>query len=101
MKNQTSKQTVDTTKVASIAILFITSLAIIVLGAVFSVYSVLNSISFTVMSSQIHGAVFGVVIAFLGARYFASVLKLKSEVYKDTSRFSWSNFKTEKNKKTS
>ena len=54
MKNQTSKQTVDTTKVASIAILFITSLAIIVLGAVFSVYSVLNSISFTVMSSQIH-----------------------------------------------
>lgn len=96
MKNQTTEPKIDSTKVASIAILFIISLSIIILGAAFSVYSVVSNISFTVMNSQIHGAVFGVVITFLGVRYLLSVQRLKDEVYKGTSRFSWSNFKTEK-----
>lgn len=96
MKNQAIDPTIDSTKVASITVLFITSLIIILLGAAFSIYSVLCNVSFTVMTSQINGAVFGVVIAFLGFRYFLSVQKLKAEVYKSTSRFSWSNFKTQK-----
>jgi len=96
MKNQEYKPPVESTKIASIAVLFITSLFIILLGVVFSIYSVIDNISFTVMSSQIHGAVFGVVIAFLGARYLLSVQRLKTEVYKGTSRFSWSNFKIKK-----
>lgn len=96
MKNQAIDPTIDSTKVASITVLFITSLFIILLGAAFCIYSVLYNVSFTVMTSQINGAVFGVVIAFLGFRYFLSVQKLKAEVYKSTSRFSWSNFRTEK-----
>lgn len=96
MKNQEYKPPVESTKVASIAVLFITSISIIVLGAAFSVYSIINNISFLVMSSQIHGMVFGVVIVFLGVRYLLSVQRLKAEVYKGTSRFSWSNFTTHK-----
>jgi hypothetical protein len=96
MKNQESKPTIEGSKVASIAALLICSLLIIVFGAAFSVYSLVNNISFSVLQSQIHGAVFGAVIVFLGVRYFLSVQKLKAEVYKTTSRFSWSNFKTTK-----
>jgi len=96
MKNQEYKAPVDSTKIASITILFITSIAIILSGAAFSVYSIINNVTFYVLSSQIHGIVFGTVIVFLGIRYFLSVQRLKTEVYKGTSRFSWSNFKTEK-----
>lgn len=96
MKNQEYKPPVDSTKIASIAVLFITSLFIILLGVVFSIYSVIDNTSFTVMGSQIHGAVFGAVIAFLGVRYLLSVQRLKAEVYKGTSRFSWSHFRTKK-----
>ncbi|MEI8199762.1 MAG: hypothetical protein WCG21_06860 [Eubacteriales bacterium] len=96
MKNQEYKPPVESTKIASIIILFITSIGIILLGAAFSVYSIVNNVSFSVMSSQIHGMVFGIVIVFLGVRYLLSVQRLKAEVYKGTSRFSWSNFKTEK-----
>lgn len=93
MKNQIKTTTVDGTKVAPIAALFVTSILIIVSGVAFSIYSAVNGISFPVMNSQVHGAVFGVVIAFLGVRYLLSVQKLKAEVYKGTSVFSWSNFK--------
>ncbi len=96
MKNQEYTPHVESTKIASIAVLFITSVLIIILGAAFSIYSILNNISFPVMGSQIHGMVFGVVIVFLGVRYLLSVLRLKAEVYKGTSRFSWSNFTTKK-----
>ena len=93
MKNQEYTPEVDSTKIASIIILFVTSIGIILLGAAFSVYSIVNNVSFSVMSSQIHGMVFGAVIVFLGVRYLLSVQRLKAEVYKGTSRFSWSNFK--------
>lgn len=91
--------TVERNKVMSIWFLFITSTLIILSGASLMIYSFINNVYFTVLTSQIHGAVFGTVIAFLGARYFLSVQKLKSEVYKTTSRFSWQNFRKLKNAK--
>jgi cytochrome c biogenesis protein CcdA len=94
MKSQIAKSTIDRAKVTPIATLFITALLIVFSGAAFVVYSVVNNISFPVMNSQVHGAVWGVVMIFLGARYLLAVLKLKAEVYKSTSIFSWSNFKT-------
>lgn len=97
MKNQAYAPTVEMGKVVSIIVLFSTSIVIIFLGASFSVFSVVYDISFTVLSSQIHGAIFGLVV--LGVRYFLSVKKLKAEVYKTTSKFSWSNFKKEKSRK--
>jgi len=100
MKKQANVQAVERKKVISIMLLFVTSLLIILVGAFFSVFSVLNNISFTVLSSQIHGAIFGLVIIFLGFRYFLSVRKLKIEVYKTASRFSWDNFKKRDKHKT-
>ncbi|MHB1315971.1 MAG: hypothetical protein ACYCX2_10880 [Christensenellales bacterium] len=96
MKDQKKPQTVEKGKSFAVTALLITSIGITVLGASFSVYSVLNKVTFTVMNSQIGGVVFGLVITFLGLRYCLSVLKLKDEVYKSTSKFSWSNFKKEK-----
>lgn len=96
MKNQTIQPAVDRTKVVPIAALFVTSILIIVAGTALSVISAINNTSFSVMNSQIHGAVFGVVVIFLGVRYLLSVQKLKAEVYKGTSVFSWSNFRKKK-----
>jgi len=100
MKKQAVKPTVESSKVASITVLFIIALLIIFLGAALSIYSVICNINFPVMNSRIHGAVWGAVIIFLGVRYLLAVRKLKTEVYKSTSGFSWSNFKTEKARKT-
>jgi len=93
VKNQACAPTAGTGKVVSIIALFSVSAAIAIFGAAFSIISILNDISFTVFSSRVHGAVFGLVILFLGARYFLAVRKLKTEVYKPDARFSWSNFR--------
>ncbi len=99
MKNQPYSQYVEKEKVLAIWTLYSASLVIILIGVAFGVYSLVNGISIPVLSSQIPGVVFGAVIAFLGARYFLSVRKLKSEVYKSTSTFSWSNFRKTKKAK--
>ena len=82
-------------KQITINILFATTIIIILLGAAFSVFSAVNNISFQVLTSSIHGSIFGLLAVYLGARYFIAVKKLKLEVYKNTSSFSWKNFKKE------
>lgn len=89
---------VDKNKVIAIAVLYAASVIIILLGSFFSVYSILCNISFRVLTANVHGAVFGLVSVYLGMRYFLSVQKLKEEVYKTTSRFSWRNFKKGKSR---
>jgi hypothetical protein len=96
MQSKTSALPVEPKKKIVIAVLFVFASMICVSGAVFSVYSGLNNISFQVMNTQISGIVFGAVILFLGVRYIMSLIKLKNEVYKPTSRFSWDNFKKTK-----
>jgi hypothetical protein len=96
MKVQAYGQTVERKKVIAVGILFLTSVAIMVFGAFIIVFSQLNNVNFMVLSAQIPGAVFGAVITFLGIRYFLAVKKLKTEVYKTTAKFSWSNFKKAK-----
>ena len=96
MQSKTSEFPVEPRKKIVIAVLFVFATAICVSGTVFSVYSFLNNISFQVLNTQIPGIVFGVVILFLGIRYLISLIKLKNEVYKPTSRFSWDNFKKRK-----
>ena len=73
--------------------LFIAALLITITGTVMAVISVLKDISFPVMGTDVSGAVWGTVIAFLGIRYLFSVQKLKAEVYKSTAQFSFQNFK--------
>jgi hypothetical protein len=96
MRNRVNVQTVDRGKLYSILLLFMMSSVVIILGITFSIYSLINDVGFTILSSRIHGSVFGLVVLFLGVRYFLSVRKLKSEVYKAESKFSWSNFRREK-----
>ncbi len=93
MKEQGYGKTVERKKVVAVGFLYVVSSAITLLGLSFSVYSVINHVEFQVAQSMIPGAVFGVVIAFLGVRYFLAVGKLKAAVYRSTSRFSLSNFK--------
>ena len=80
-----------------IALLYAVAIAIILLGVAFCVYSAVNDVRLTVLTSSIPGLVFGLVVAFLGVRYVLSIQKLKAEVYRTTSDFSWSNFKKSKN----
>jgi hypothetical protein len=89
-------QDVDSSKTAPIALLFVQAGLILLAGAAFSVYSALEDVAFTVLGSTIPGYVFGILVMFLGVRYLLSVRKLRTEVYKGTSRFSWENFKSDK-----
>lgn len=93
MRNRVNVQTADRGKLYSIMLLFMMSSVIVILGVTFSIYSLINDVGFTVLNSRIHGSVFGLVVLFLGVRYFLSVRKLKGEVYKADSKFSWSNFR--------
>jgi len=82
-----------------ISILYGTTMIIIFLGIYFSVYSLVYRISFQVLNAQIPGVIFGMLVSYLGSRYFFSVNRLKTEINKNTSKFSWSNFKKEKSSK--
>lgn len=93
LKERAYGQTVERKKIAAITALTVISIAIIVLGTAICVSSLVHNIAFSVLNTNIHGAVFGLVIVFLGVRYFMSVQTLKKEVYKTASKFSWSNFK--------
>lgn len=93
MKKQTTVSTTDKGKIITIHVLFAISIIITLSGAIFSIYSVINEVNFSVLNSSIPGVAFGAVAAFLGVRYFLSVRKLKVEVYKKSSKFSWGNFK--------
>jgi hypothetical protein len=93
MRNQSGVSPVEKKKVVLITVLFSISAIIVLSGVFFIVFSLVNHISFTVMSSKIHGAVFGLLVAYFGVRNFLSVKKLRTEVYKNSSQFSWSNFR--------
>jgi hypothetical protein len=93
VKEQVYGKSIDRKKTVAVGILFVVSAAITLLGLSFCVYSVLNQVELAMLQTKVPGAVFGLVIAFLGIRYFLAVRKLKIEVYKSTSRFSLSNFK--------
>jgi len=94
--NGQAKAPINRKKAAVIFVLYATAGAIFLSGAAFSIYSLAAHVSFPVLDYQIHGSIFGAMAAFLGARYFLSVKRLQAEVYKESSRFSLSNFKREK-----
>ncbi|MEA4973557.1 hypothetical protein SDC9_84010 [bioreactor metagenome] len=94
MQSQTNTQvTNDKGKLAAIMMLTLLSIAIIVVGVSFCIYSIICNVEFMVLGNLVHGAVFGLIVSFLGVRYFLSVGKLKAAIYQPTSKFSWSNFK--------
>lgn len=96
MEAHTAKPIVPKEKVILIAVLYVMACAIILFGVVFGVYCALNQIMLPVLTTQVPGLVFGMVIAFLGIRYLLSIGKLKKEVFKTTSNFSWSHFRKQR-----
>lgn len=98
MKKQVSSTTILRQKTVSITALLMVSLLIMFLGIFFSAFCFFNNISFRVINANIHGSVFGLLVLYLGLRYYFSVDKLKEDVFKNNTRFSWSNFKKEKKK---
>ena len=97
MKSQST--VTDKRKVIIVNFLYATTMIIIFLGIFFSIFSLVNNINFKVLNSSVPGAVFGILVLYLGIRYYLSVTKLKEELLKTSSKFSWSNFKGKKFKK--
>lgn len=91
-----SKASVTTSKKVLISMLTILSCSICISGIFFIFYSWINDITFKVINTNVSGIVFGLAVAYLGFRYTILVLKLKKELYKESSAFSWSNFKKQK-----
>jgi hypothetical protein len=92
MQSKTINNSLNTKKV-SIIVLSLISTCISISGLIFIVYSWINDISFKVLNANVPGIIFGALVTYLGVRYFLSVSKLKKELYKESSVFSWSNFK--------
>ena len=93
MNNDIKAQKTFTGKKAAIVSLTIIAGAITTIGILLSIYSILNDVSYNVMNNPVHGLIFGVVITYLGIRYLLSVKKLKAELAKPTSQFSFDNFR--------
>ena len=95
MKTQSRQKikTHDTSKKVTVNILLVMSILISLLGALFTVYSLILNISFRVLNTDVSGAIFGLVVLYLGIRYIIMVNKLKADVYGTSSKFTWSNFK--------
>jgi len=96
LKNQSAVTVINKHKVIIINLLYIATLIIIFLGIFFSLFSLVNHINFKVLNSSIPGVVFGFLVVYLGIRYYLSVTKLKEELLKTSSNFSWRNFKGKK-----
>lgn len=80
--------------------LFSMSVLITVSGLVFGIYAFINGTTFRVLNVDVPGVVFGMLVLYLGVRYFLSVRKLRAELYQPDAVFSWSNFKRHKTAKS-
>lgn len=96
MKKQNPIIEINKSKLISINILFISALVIIFLGIFFSIFSLVNNIHFQILNSSMSGAILGLLVLYLGIKYYLSVTKLKGELFKASAKFSWNNFKKEK-----
>lgn len=98
IKQHENVLTINKKKVVIINSLYAVTIIIMFLGLFFSAFSVLNSVSIPVLGTNIPGVVFGLLVLYLGVKYYLSVSKFKTEFYRSTSEFSWSNLKREKKK---
>lgn len=86
------KQKKDSVKGAAVLGLSILAGLITASGAVLTVCSIVYNAHFQVMTSSVHGAVFGLVVLFLGLRYCLAVRKLKREIGDTAERLPGSAF---------
>jgi hypothetical protein len=96
MTQQTLRPQSDKTKASSITFLYVVAALITISGIGYAVYCLIFNVTLPVMGNQIHGAIFGTVIGFLGVRYLLSVRQLKQRVFGTDSVFTWKSFRAEK-----
>jgi len=101
MKKQSTTTVISKQKSIIVNALYAGTMMIIFLGMFFIFFSLVNHISFKILNVSMPGLVLGFLVLYLGIRYYFQVIKLKSEVFKASSEFSWSNFKRKKKKKLS
>lgn len=99
MSNQNMGMKVDRQKKIIIFFLYLGAIVIMFSGAFFGTFSALNKIYLKVLNASVPGVVFGVLVTYLGIRYFFMVDEFKKEFYRSTVKFSWSNFRKEKSKR--
>lgn len=74
-------------------ILYSLALAIVLMGTGYTVYCLCQHVSLLVLNASMPGAVFGIVIAFLGIRYLFAVQKLSVSLRDPKNTFSWQNYR--------
>lgn len=79
--------------------LYALACAILLSGVLFGVYSVFAGVTFKLFGVDMPGFILGLMVAYFGMRSFVSVNRLKPELLSADARFSWSNFRREKNAK--
>lgn len=82
MNKQVSGSAAGGNKNVAITTLRIVSIIIIVLGVVFMSVSFIKGLTIPLLGYQVHGGIFGAVIALIGVWYFSSVSRLKAEAKK-------------------
>lgn len=99
MVNQGIEMKLERQKKAIIFFLYLGTIIIMFLGAFFSAFCVLNDIKITVLRASVPGFVFGLLVLYLGLRYFFMVSEFKTDFFQSSANFSWSNFRREKKKR--
>jgi|LAHS01.1.fsa_nt_gb hypothetical protein len=91
-KSEHSSSTDHPSKKAVTLTLYAFALAIAAMGASYTIYSLLNNVSLLVLNNEVPGALFGIIITFLGIRYVFAVYKLSLKLKDPQAVFSWKNY---------
>ncbi|HEY5562030.1 MAG TPA: hypothetical protein VIK72_09810 [Clostridiaceae bacterium] len=83
-------------KKSAIILLFGLDLLILIAGGYLTISCYINNISYKILNTSFPGFILGLVVIFLGARYFKAALKMSKNIFKNDLSFSWGNFKREK-----
>jgi hypothetical protein len=96
MQKQKAKQVEEKHKRLIINGLYTGVLIILFLGLFFCAYITINQISLRVLSTRVPGFVFGLLVVYLGIRFYFQVTDFKTELMKNHYIFSWDNFRRKK-----
>lgn len=77
----------------AVTLLYLGAAFIVFLGVFFCAYSLINEIYMQVLNVPVSGVVFGLLVVYLGVRYFKNITDQKSEIYKGTETFTLKKIK--------
>ena len=81
--------------------LYLGAALILLLGTFFCTYSIRNHIMLPVLNISVHGAVFGLLVAYLGVKYLIMVHQFGTQFTQSNETFQWRNFRRDKGYKVS